>query len=153
MFELDDEKSSARKINRAFGEDSEISVKLYRDANGNVYKVIASSEEDTSNEDTTNQVVDFNATTPNNTAPTVPSAPPDKTLDETPSQPTSQIVPVSQSTEEVIYNNTPSLPKTGESSNALAGLYQVISFVTGFSAIVLFVYAIMLKQKQYTKNS
>lgn len=160
LFELDDKKSSARKINSAFQDDTAINVKLYRDSNGNVYKVIASIEDDTSNEDTTtnnNQVVDFN----NNTTPTVPSTTPDAPQDvstvETPSQPNekeiSQVVPVTQSTEEVIYNNTPSLPKTGESPNALAGLYQVISFVTGFSAVVLFIYAAMLKQKQYTKNS
>ena len=171
IFELDDKKSSPRKINSAFNDDVEISVKLYRDTSGNVYKVIASSDDDddetTSNVNTENKLVDFSTTpsTPSNvpntstsnTAPSASSAQPNEITNQSNTQEstqTSTIVPVSQSTEEAMYNNTdvtPSLPKTGESSNVLAGWYQMISFVTGFTAVVLFVYAILLKQKQSTK--
>lgn len=167
VFELDDKKSSARKINNAFQDDTEISVKLYRDSNGNVYKVIASSDYEEDNTSNKNKPVDFNSQAPNvpsnnavssTTTPVAPikSVETQKPTNNQESTQTSQVVPVTQSSEEVIYNNTvstPSLPKTGQSSNLFAGLYQMISFTTGFSAIVLFVYAIMLKQKRYTKNN
>ena len=166
IFELDDKKSSARKINSAFNDDAEISVKLYRDANGSVYKVIASSDYDetVSNINTENKLVDFNTTSSNvsntstsNTTPSLKPAQPNETPNQSNTQKdtqTSTVVPVAQSTEEAMYNNAdvaPSLPKTGESSNVFVGFYQMISFVTGFTAVVLFVYAILLKQKQSIK--
>ena len=96
-------------------------------------------------------------TSTSNTTPSLKPAQPNETPNQSNTQKdtqTSTVVPVAQSTEESMYNNAdvaPSLPKTGESSNVFVGLYQMISFVTGFTAVVLFVYAILLKQKQSIK--
>ena len=166
IYELDDEKSSLRKINRAFDDSNEVSVKVYMDSNGYVYKVIASTDtyEDAFDNVTNgynNKLVDFNNTntslvniggnttnlnnTTNTQSTTQTSAGSTEniTVSTLPEDALNSVIDTNN-----VSSNAPSLPKTGETNLVLSSVYQVVSFITGFLSITLFAYAIILRQEQ-----
>ena len=166
IYELDDEKSSLRKINRAFDDSNEVSVKVYMDSNGYVYKVIASTDtyEDAFDNVTNgynNKLVDFNNTntslvniggnttnlnnTTNRQSTTQTSAGSTEniTVSTLPEDALNSVIDTNN-----VSSNAPSLPKTGETNLVLSSVYQVVSFITGFLSITLFAYAIILRQEQ-----